>query len=151
MTNPLSAFHWSPQIHFPWSGGVMQRIDPEVNWFAHWITPGAGNPDIEERAFTEVASYGKQLGLIIDVLLAQVAQSGLAVEPDAVKELQRIRARIAMLKTVDNTLSNDKIVALVADVRKRGDKELLELASQLLPLLAAPKADADADVAKLAD
>lgn len=141
MIDPRSAFHWSPQIHFPWSGGVMQHIDPELNWFSRWITPGAGNPGVEEKAFTEVASYGKQLGLIIDVLLALVQQSGLAAAPDAVKELHRIRERIALLKSVDNTLSNDKIVALVADVQKRGGAELLELASQLAPLLAAPKID----------
>jgi len=141
MTDPLSAFHWSPQIHFPWSGGVMQRIDPDLNWFAHWITPGAGNPGVEEKAFTEVASYGKQLGLITDVLLALVQQSGLDAAPEAVKELHRIRARIALFKSVDNTLSNDKIVALVADVRKRGGAELQDLASQLAPLLAAPVPD----------
>lgn len=142
MSDPLSAFHWSPQIHFPWSGGVMQRIDPDVNWFSHWISPGAGNADVEEKAFTEVASYGKQLGLITDVLLALVQQSGLAAAPDAVTELHRIRARIAQFKSLDNTLSNDKIVALVTEVRKRGGAELLELVNQLAPLLAAPTPDA---------
>jgi hypothetical protein len=141
MIDPLSAFHWSPSIHFPWSGGVMQHIDPELNWFSRWITPGAGNPGVEEKAFTEVASYGKQLGLITDVLLALVQQAGLVAEPDAVQELHRIRDRIAQFKSLDTTLSNDKIVALVADVRKRGGAELLELASQLAPLLTAPKPD----------
>ena len=142
MIGPLPAYNWSPQIHFPWSGGVMQHIDPELNWFSRWITPGAGNPNVEEKAFTEVASYGKQLGLITDVLLALVQQSDLTAVADAVKELHRIRDRIAQFKSLDTTLSNDKIVALVADVRKRGGAELLELASQLAPLLAAPQPDA---------
>ncbi|MET0321414.1 MAG: hypothetical protein ABW069_11895 [Duganella sp.] len=137
MTSPLSN-NWSPQFHFPWSGGVQQRIDPDFNWFAHWITPGAGNPSVEERAFTDVASYGMQLGLITDVLLALEQKTPLTAADDAhaVGELHRIRASIRALKALDTRLSNDKIVALVADVNKRGGSELTQLAALLQPLLA---------------
>ena len=135
MTSPQSFWTWSPQIHFPWSGGVMQQIDPDLTWFSQWITPGAGNAAIEEKAFTGVASYGKQLGLITDVLLALVEQTELTAEPQSVEELRRIRNRIEMLKTVEYTLANDQIVAQVNKIRERGGSELRELATQLLPLL----------------
>ena len=135
MISPLSYWNWAPQIHFPWSGGVMQQIDPDLTWFSHWITPGAGNAAIEEKAFNSVASYGKQLGLITEVLLALVDESHVAAEPRAVDELRRIQSRIEMLKTVEYTLENDQIVSQVNKIRERGGSELRELATQLLPLL----------------
>jgi len=67
-----SVWFWSPQFHFPWSGDVAQRIDPNVVLDA--ITPAAGNRDVEKRVLTEVASYGQQLGLITDLLLDLAAQ-----------------------------------------------------------------------------
>lgn len=135
MTPPLSYWTWAPQIHFPWSGGVMQQIDPDVTWFSNWITPGAGNAAIEEKAFTSVASYGKQLGLITEVLLALVEETKLTAQQKSVEELRRIQNRIEMLKTVEYTLANDQIVAQVSKVQERGGSELRELAMQLLPLL----------------
>jgi hypothetical protein len=113
----------------------MQQIDPDLTWFSHWITPGAGNAAIEEKAFTGVASYGKQLGLITDVLLAIVEKTALTAEPKAVDDLRRIRGRIEMLKTVEYTLAHDQIVAQVNKIRERGGAELNELTTQLLPLL----------------
>jgi len=135
MTSPYSFWTWSPQFYFPWSGGVMQQIDPDLTWFSHWITPGAGNAAIEEKAFSDVASYGKQLGLITDVLLAIVEESALTAEPKAVDDLRRIRSRIEMLKNVEYTLANDQIVDQVSKIRERGGAELTELTTQLLPLL----------------
>jgi hypothetical protein len=52
---------WAPQLHFPWSGGVAQRIEPNANWFFDSISGQPGNAKIEKKAFG-VASYGKQLG-----------------------------------------------------------------------------------------
>ncbi|SEN83784.1 hypothetical protein SAMN05428959_103362 [Duganella sp. CF517] len=135
MTSPHSFWTWSPQFYFPWSGGVMQQIDPDLTWFSQWITPGAGNAAIEQKAFTGVASYGKQLGLITDVLLAIVDQAAPTAEPKAVEELRRIRSRIEMLKAVEYTLANDQIIAQVNKIRERGGAELHELSAQLLPLL----------------
>jgi hypothetical protein len=113
----------------------MQQIDPDLTWFSHWITPGAGNAAIEEKAFNSVASYGKQLGLITEVLLALVDESHMAAEPAAVDELRRIQSRIEMLKTVEYTLANDQIISQVNKIHERGGSELRELATQLLPLL----------------
>jgi hypothetical protein len=135
MTPPISYWTWAPQIHFPWSGGVMQRIDPDVTWFSNLITPGAGNAAIEEKAFTSVASYGKQLGLITEVLLALVDQADLRSESKSVEKLRLIQQRIESLKTIEYTLANDQIVEQVSKIQERGGSELRELAMQLLPLL----------------
>jgi hypothetical protein len=41
---------WAPQLHFPWSGNVAQRIEPTTRWFFQGIDPSAGDADIEENA-----------------------------------------------------------------------------------------------------
>ena len=133
MTSPLSYWTWSPEIHLPWSGEVKQRIDS--NWFADWIQPGLGDPAIEEKAFTKVASYGKQLGLITDVLLALVDQTKLDAQSESVAKLRDIKALIDDLKTVERKLDNNLIASQVREVQKRGGAELRELEALLLPLL----------------
>ena len=98
---------WMPQvqfpaIHLPFSGPVAQQIDPNTNWFFDAIRPWAGDGRIEQQAF-DVASYGRQLGLITDLLLDLAAQQ----RPDtpagleAQARLAEIRARIEALKSAD--------------------------------------------------
>lgn len=135
MTSPLSYWTWSPEINFPWSGGLMQHIEPDLTWFGNWITPGAGNAVVEEKAFTKVASYGKQLGLITEVVLALVDQSKLSAEENSVKELRRIKKLIDDIKAVEHKLDNNLIASQVREVQKRGGAELRELEALLLPLL----------------
>lgn len=80
---------WAPQFHFPFSGSVAQRIEPDTDWFFAGIRPEAGNGDLEQQIF-DVASYGRQLGLITEVLLAQASPGTLA--PDkAAKSLADLR------------------------------------------------------------
>lgn len=133
MTSPLSYWTWSPEIHLPWSGEVKQRIDS--TWFTHWITPGLGDPSVEEKAFTKVASYGKQLGLITEVLLALVDQTKLDAQSDSVAKLRDIKGLIDDLKKVERKLDNNLIASQVREVQKRGGAELRELEALLLPLL----------------
>jgi hypothetical protein len=135
MTSPLSYWTWSPEFHFPWSGGVTQHIEPDLTWFSNWITPGAGDAAIEQKVFTKVASYGTQLGLITDVLLALVDQSKLSAEKDSIVELRRIKALIDEIKAVEHKVDNNLIAAQVGEVQKRGGAQLRELETMLLPLL----------------
>jgi hypothetical protein len=96
---------WMPQfqfpaIHFPFSGAVAQRIEPNTNWFFDAIRPWAGNGRIEQQAF-DVASYGRQLGLITDLLLDLASQQDAQTPQgkEALLRLAEIRARIEALKT----------------------------------------------------
>ena len=93
---------WAPQIHFPWSGDVAQRIAPNTRWFFAGIPGNAGDAEIEEKAFS-VASYGRQLGLITDVLIDLAEQVG-ARSAEATASLERlksIRAQIERIKRAE--------------------------------------------------
>ena len=68
---------WAPQFHFPFSGSVAQRIEPDTRWFFAGIRPEAGHGEVEQQIF-DVASYGRQLGLITEVLLAQSGKDTVA-------------------------------------------------------------------------
>jgi hypothetical protein len=81
---------WSPQVHFPWSGSVSQDIHPETNWFSENIKGKSGNADIERTAFA-IASYGRQLGLIIDVLIAQTEENSNLQNPEAKEALRKLK------------------------------------------------------------
>jgi len=71
---------WAPDLNFPWSGSVAQRIEPNTNWFFDAIPDGAGDRRIEKKAFG-VASYGRQLGLLTEVLIELAdKQAPLSVE-----------------------------------------------------------------------
>jgi hypothetical protein len=50
-------------VHWPWSGSVAQDISPSLLF-------KSGDSDTEVRVLREVASYGKQIGKLTEVLLA---------------------------------------------------------------------------------
>ena len=90
---------WSPQFHFPWSGSVAQKIEPNTTWFNNMIPPVSGDAEIEAQAF-HLASYGTQLGLITDVLLDIVKETG-NLSPKAaesMRELTMLKAKIEVIK-----------------------------------------------------
>ncbi|MCS7100176.1 MAG: hypothetical protein NZL99_00615 [Burkholderiaceae bacterium] len=93
---------WAPQLHFPLSGSVAQRIEPNTNWFFDAIAPTAGNGRIERKAF-EVASYGRQLGLITEVLidLAEQVAPRSAQAGESLARLRSIQADIERIKAED--------------------------------------------------
>ena len=56
-------------FRLPLSGDVNQRIT--APWFSPAVTVNyAGDPVIEDRVVTEVASYGKQIGWLSEIALA---------------------------------------------------------------------------------
>jgi hypothetical protein len=93
---------WSPQVHLPGSGSVSQDIHPETNWFSDNIKGKSGNADIERTAFS-IASYGRQLGLITDVLIALAEQNSSlqnAEAAEALRKLKEIQTAIDAVKIV---------------------------------------------------
>jgi hypothetical protein len=89
---------WSPQYHFPFSGSVAQRIEPDTNWFFAGIRPEAGNAEVEREIF-DVATYGRQLGLINEVLLAMAGSKQVSQE-QASESLQRLEEVYCEVETV---------------------------------------------------
>ncbi len=90
---------WSPQFHFPFSGSVAQRIEPDTHWFFSGIRPEAGDADTEEQIF-DVASYGRQLGLLTEVLLAQADKGSIpaAKAASSLAQLKSVHADIEGVK-----------------------------------------------------
>jgi hypothetical protein len=86
---------FDPFVFFkaPWSGDVLQRIN------SGWFSPTfnfAGDAKIEERVVSEVASYGKQIGWLSEIVLAQAKGEKPVVETvaklaKAVKEIEEIK------------------------------------------------------------
>jgi hypothetical protein len=83
-------FNFAPQWHLPFSGSVAQRIDPQTDWFFDGIDASSGDSRIERQAF-DVASYGRQLGLLTEVLV-DLAEQVPPQSESAARSLKRLRA-----------------------------------------------------------
>jgi len=130
---------WAPQFHFPWSGNDALRVEPNTHWFFQGINPGAGNPRIEEKAFA-VASYGKQLGLITEVMIAQAEQLG-SPTPQGAESLAKLKAiarEIEAIKTGEYEQTAIDLEAQLQELQRKGGPRFAQLSERLLPLLQAP-------------
>ena len=130
---------WAPQLHLPLSGDVAQRIDPSA-WFAA-IPPEAGNGHIEQQACA-VASYGKQLGLITELLLDVTQQTAPTSSQgqQALRQLQAIRDEIEGLKRSSYALQADALVRQAQALQARRP----ELAQRMVASLQGDAAPAPA-------
>ncbi|MEJ8809709.1 hypothetical protein WKW77_01425 [Variovorax ureilyticus] len=112
---------WSPVFHLPFSGSVAQQIEPDTNWFFAGIPSSAGNGLLEKKAF-DVASYGRQLGWITEVLLAAKGSDAVAsgkadaslrkleaayLEIEAVKQESRVELADAAIAALDKLREAD--------------------------------------------
>jgi hypothetical protein len=109
-TNP-SGFDPLWMFRAPWSGNVAQRIT--APWFSPSLTVNyAGDAAVEDRVVTEVASYGKQLGWLTEIVIASANGQPLPMETlarlekaareiDAIKEQSRASAVEAANNALD--------------------------------------------------
>lgn len=113
---------WS-QFNFPWSGDVVQRIDPD--FFFGAIPTEAGDGETEKEIFKK-ASYGRQLGLITEVLLALADEIKPGQEGHgSLKELKEIQTTIEAIKK--NKKESDRTNARrFLDKLKQSDPEALQ-------------------------
>jgi hypothetical protein len=129
---------FAPQVHYPWSGAVAQHIAPETDWFFAGIAPTAGDPRIERQAF-EAASYGRQLGLITEVLLDLAAQMPprSAQGRESLARLQAIRTAIEDLKQAEHERVAESLAEQVRAIQRGGGARAEALNARLQPLLTA--------------
>jgi len=130
---------WAPQFHFPFSGSLAQNIEPNTSWFSDLIQPSAGDAEIEKKAFG-VASYGKQLGQITDVLL-ELAKTVPVTFPEASQALQslrKIKTDIEAIKDEQYGTSAARLIGEVDAMRARGGAPYESLAEELRLMLARP-------------
>lgn len=98
---------WAPQFQFPFSGSVAQRIEPDTRWFFAGIAPQAGNGALEQKIHEDIASYGRQLGLMAEVLLGLAGSDKVAPgqAAKALARLEEIQDRVEGLKAREHDAS----------------------------------------------
>src|SRR5208283_3323720 len=114
MSSSDSGFDPFWMFRLPLSGAVNQRIT--APWFSPSLTVNyAGDPAIEDRVVTEVASYGKQLGWLNEIVLAlakkqSVPQETLNRLEKAVQEIETIKKEVqpSALDAANNALDQLK-------------------------------------------
>lgn len=79
---------WAPFFRAPLSGDVTQDISPSLISFDI-----KGVPAIERRVQTEVASYGKQLGKVLEALqdLSEATKTPLPEIDDLVTQIEAVK------------------------------------------------------------
>jgi hypothetical protein len=95
MTTKISGFDPLWMFRAPWSGDVAQRIT--APWFSPSLTVNyAGDPAVEDRVVTEVASYGKQLGWLTEIAIALAKME--PVPEETLGRLEKAAKDIAVIK-----------------------------------------------------
>ena len=132
-------FLCAPQLQLPFSGDVAQRIEPRTQWFFDGIDTASGDPVIERKAF-EVATYGRQLGLITELLLDMAAQTPPRTQAGR-KSRQRllaIQAEIERIKTQDAEAQVQMVEAGLRRLKARHKPVYEALRTRLRLALAEP-------------
>jgi hypothetical protein len=127
---------WAPQLHFPFSGDVRQRIDPDTNWFFGSIAPSAGHGRVEQQLFA-TASYGKQLGRVTEALLAVCDELPVkdAAGRRAVERLRSLATQLEEAKTQAYASEMHDLLAQLQWLQAQRPEQFAELAQGLKPAL----------------
>ncbi len=103
-------FNWSPIVHWPLSGPVRQIIAPETDWFFGRIAPDRGDARIEQRVFEDVASYGRQIGLISELLRELARDAELSAEgKERLQRLDEIAERVEAVKEEERQRQRERL------------------------------------------
>jgi hypothetical protein len=88
-------FPWLGFFNWPLSGDVKQDINPVTSWMSpHMEFNFAGDREIESTIVSEVASYGKQLGILSEALL----EISNGTKGDAVNRLKNLVDQVQAVK-----------------------------------------------------
>jgi hypothetical protein len=74
-------------FNFPLSGDINQKIEPD--WFFGTINSEVGDGEIEKEIFHKVASYGKQIGMLTEVLLS--IADNLKLDSENIETLSKLK------------------------------------------------------------
>ncbi|MDP5220285.1 hypothetical protein Q5Y75_24140 [Ruegeria sp. 2205SS24-7] len=112
MFGPFSV--WSPEFRFPLSGNVQQEIEPTIGT--------RGIPAIEARVQREVASYGTQLGKVLEALQALSAETGVDLP-----EIDALIAGVEGVKTECKEVLRDHAAEALRKLKEVDQEGYLEL------------------------
>ncbi|ABC34640.1 hypothetical protein [Burkholderia thailandensis] len=124
---------WAPNFYFPLSGAVDQTIQPDL---FDSIDPRAGNGSVERRAF-QVASYGRQLGLITEVLLdiARKQETMSTEAKESMKCLEGIQGKIEKIKEDESTSIAAELDARLLRLKTQDPNAFSRLRTRLLAIV----------------
>lgn len=127
---------WTPNVYFPWSGSVEQRIEPTANWFFDSIDSNAGDARIEKKAF-ETASYGRQIGLLTEVVLAlcEENQNIDRADKSPLFRLMKIKQAIDEIKQQQAATAAEEIEDKLQWLKKNDAQEYKALSNRLIAML----------------
>jgi hypothetical protein len=116
--DPFWIFRW------PLSGDVNQRIT--APWFSPSLTVNyAGDPVIEDRVVTEVASYGRQLGWLEEIVLALASDR--PAPKDALDKLKDAAKKIEAIKKDVQVSALDAAKKALDKLEREQPKDYAEL------------------------
>jgi hypothetical protein len=117
---------YAPQIAWPLSGAVTEQLSTDA--FFRGIKPGAGVPAIEQQVF-EQASYGKQLGWLMDLLVEAIDPATLRSPKAqaALASLKKLRAKVERIKNECRQDRTDAAIALLDKIQADSPEELERL------------------------
>lgn len=92
------------RIELPFSGDVNQIIDPDTNW---GIIGNAGSHQTERAIVDGVASYGRQLGWMMDLLL-DVSGRVDGVDEEKLDRIRELRRRVEEMKSEIERVQNQR-------------------------------------------
>lgn len=100
---------WAPHYHL-----FNQNVQPQTDWSFGNISPAAGDAATEKRIHEDVASYGRQIGLVTEVLLSLADQGSIspAKASESLDRLKAIRQEIEQLKAGNPTLQEQAALLL---------------------------------------
>jgi Zn-dependent oligopeptidase len=114
--------NFAPRL--PLSGDVTQRIDPafvramaDQLGFININTSRAGDPQLERRITEQVASYGRQLGRVLDALEVVVRCCEPSdLSPADQQALDKLHELYEEINAVKEQAARERVDRLVADV-----------------------------------
>jgi hypothetical protein len=110
--------------NWPFSGNVMQQI--AAPWFSPSFTfDFAGDPAVEDRVVSDVASYGSQLGWLTDIALALIDKK--SPPEDSLKKLRSAADQIAKIKQTVGQTAVEKANAALDDLQRDSAAEYEDL------------------------
>jgi hypothetical protein len=126
---------WAPNVNFPWSGSVAQRIEPTANWFFDSIDANAGSARIERKIFEKV-SYGRQIGWLIEAVLELAKENGKEkVEGSKLSKLHQLMSDIEEIKKQEASSTAKEIEEKLQWLKKNDKFEYELLSSKLIEIL----------------
>lgn len=112
--------------HAPLSGNVMQAFHTSLLHavgdqlgFININTTQSGDPQLEQRITNQVASYGRQLGWIVDALdvLIRNRQPSTPLTPNDTDALEQLTALHTEVEAAKGRDARERIDRVVADIR----------------------------------